>query len=404
MKILEKMMEEKVLSEIQKRNRSIIYKILFATILFGITYFIVLKSSKLNSDFGAHIITADEWSKSNVFSYFLYNSYPIWHVLTKIASKLLSLPIEYAAAVVTGMIEVLTYFCALIFVKAQEAIDYLVMFFIMLVGPIYLPWYNIYYYQGQGTPNTWHNPTNMVVKPIMILSIMVLLKILQFIEENKKITLKLWIASVFLTTLSVFAKPSYLQGIIPALAIYFFVKLVLCKFKFFKGYLLVALSFIPAVLAMLRPYLLYFNTNDGNGIEIAWFDVIKQSAPNLLVSYILPLAFPILYICTNFQSLKKQRDIHLMVAFELVSYLELIMLAETGFRRYNGNFCWTHMLALTIIWLIVGKYFLGDLKKWLTGEKELRKMDIVTITLFLIHLFEGVRYVTNLIWTEDMWL
>lgn len=73
---------------------------------------------------------------------------------------------------------------------------------------------------GQGSPNTWHNPNNFMVKPFAIVIFLAVFRILEDIIERRTIEKKRFIKIAIFAELSVFEKPSFLQGFLPALVIY----------------------------------------------------------------------------------------------------------------------------------------------------------------------------------------
>lgn len=200
-------------------KKNLIYRLMFAVILYTITYTIIFKLVVQGSDYRSHMIIADKIQLGSIVDYFLNeNPYFMWHILIKLVSKILYIPMEYAVAIVSALINVLIYcfinkIMKIYYVEKSE----LISFILLLVGPLYIPWYNEKIYLGQGTPNIWHNPTSLVVKPFAICCFFMVLKLLASIQQKIEIKRKQYITLSILIFLSVLAKPSFIQGFIPGL-------------------------------------------------------------------------------------------------------------------------------------------------------------------------------------------
>ncbi len=155
----------------------------FAFLLFIITYRIVFRLTvNQNSDYYVHINYAKDITKyfsdlTHSTQNFPVNlSYPLWHILVYFTYKLGShffyiTDYRYACAIVTALTNICLYLTIDIIlskhdVKRAEIISFALCF----VTPIYIPWFNESLYLGQGSPVTWHNPTNLIVKPFALIS------------------------------------------------------------------------------------------------------------------------------------------------------------------------------------------------------------------------------------------
>ena len=100
---------------------------------------------------------------------------PLWHLQTCLVANLFRCRVEIAAGIVSGLLVVLTYVIAYFAIRrtvpgleSHEAAGLDLV--LHLVGPIYAWFFNKTPYLGQGSPNIWHNPTTIAVRPIALLT------------------------------------------------------------------------------------------------------------------------------------------------------------------------------------------------------------------------------------------
>lgn len=273
----------------------------------------------------------------------------------------------------------------------------------LIVGPFYAPWFNRSYYLGQGTPNVWHNPTTLMVRPFALLAFALLCYMLSNIEKGEHIPRRMyWGLSgiLFITTL---AKPSFIQSLIPALGIYILLQCVILKFRTWKQCLCICLCFIPPVLIMLYQFLQsFFRDERGEGIGIGWLEVYSQQSPNCFVSAFLVLIFPLAYILLNYRKLIHYCDLRLAWLNFGVAWLEGALLFENGPRKADGNFGWACILAYSILWVVTAKYFFKDWKEVKSGAEVYKNLFLAVV--FGLHVIFGGYYIYSLITVPGLWL
>lgn len=189
--------------------------------MFLITYAIVIRQMGYGySDFNAHAQWAVGINGADFGELIRNCAYPLWHILVAAANGVLMIPVNHASALITALFNVLLY-CVVLgaFQKELDAwIDVLIPLGAMMVcilAAFYIPWYNEGIYKGQIAANIWHNPTNMCVKPFMVLAFLQMQSIFEDYGNNKKIHKKKWIALSALLLLGSLAKPSCVQVLVP---------------------------------------------------------------------------------------------------------------------------------------------------------------------------------------------
>lgn len=396
------------LSQIHDKNekKNWYHIIVFAFLLYTITYAVVLKEMSVG-DYPFHANIADKINEDSILEITLFeNPYFMWHLLVKVVKSIFFMPLEYAAATVSSATNTIVYLIAVKIMRSYYHVENanLIGFILLLVGPLYIPWYNPQIYYGQGTPNLWHNPTNLMVKPFAVSCFFIIVSLLGRIHKKEKLIKKQYITLGVLLFLSVLAKPSFLQGIIPGLGLYFLIHCIKDKFQNLKNYLYICLAFIPAVCWMGWIFISAFYTGEtGEGIGFGWLEVISISTSNVLVSVLLLRGFPLLYLILNWKKLWNKTDVQLSICWEVMSWLESALLYEQGIRKSHGNFSWAVLLSVFVFWMVMLLHFIKDIQVMdINNKKEVIKNSVLLVIL-LLHLLCGCYYIFCLLTIEGMW-
>lgn len=387
-----------------KAKKQWLLQIVFSVILYTITYTVTFRLTGITSDYNIHMNWAAQIHRDNIISFFQSNPYFMWHFLVRIFYKIFAMPMNYAAAVVSALINVVVYLAATEIIKKNE-VDKpeIISFCLMLIGPLYVPWFNPNYYLGQSTPNTWHNPTNLMVKPFAVCCFFLILRVLRAVRNSEKIKGSQWAGLSVLIFLSVLAKPSFCQAIIPGLGIYLIFLCVRNRFRDIKQYIYLCLTFAPSVLLMLYQALTYWGEEGTRGsIGISWLKVSSYYSPNVYISLLLTFGFPLLYLVLNWKRALKRTDVQLSICYYAVAWLEGALLYETV-GTYSGNFGWAGLLATFILWMVIIICFFEDFQKFRMDDMLQVVKHTVLMIVFSIHLLCGSWYAYNMI-VGPIWL
>ncbi len=379
----------------------------FGTVfIFIITYYVVLHVG--NTDYERHSVWALQLSFRNL-PHFMQNyaAYPLWHIATNIFYKVLGFKLLDAAATTTALFNCFAYWCVIwawdFFVKSSfsSCLKSLWVCCLLLVGPLYAPWFSEYYYLGQGSGNVWHNPTNIAVKGFSILCFVLIIRLLES-DKTVKDEKREYFFLCFLNLCSVFAKPSFLQGIIPGLGLYFIISIIMDRGKREKiiKYFFITGTFVPAVL--LLAYQLFFSffadtaIHSGGGFGIGFGRVLGNWSPNLFISFLLAFSFPLYILALDFRNLIKKIHIQVALCYEFCAWGESALLYESGKREMDGNWLWGSYLSMFIVWmLLLFEYFnILSNDKFSTAKRKLCYYG-GSILLF-IHLVSGIFYWYNI--------
>ena len=382
----------------EKKNLAI--AAFFAVVLFIITYQVIMGAVRNpESDYLGHAENAELLLNSGLRAVLHEIGYPLWAFLVAGIMKISRAPAYEASAIAGGLLNILTYMLVYGYLvkecKEERMWIGLLSWFLLLVGPFYIPWYNQNIYLGQFTPNIWHNPTTICVRPFAFVAFLLILNLLKgYEEEQQKFTVNNWIFLAVILVLCNLAKPSFVQIAVPGLAVYLIILLFRSKGKALKFCFQIASAFVPCVCVMLWQMVVSFGTSSSadGGIEIAWFDVMGATSPSIPFSLFLSFLFPLYVVLTNIW-IVKERDTQLAFCMWLAGFLEAASLAETGYRRYHGNFGWGHMLSVFLIYVTAFRYFLKRNREYDYQNLKERILVLGGWVIFILQFFIGVYYI-----------
>lgn len=324
-------------------------------------------------------------------------SYPIWHYFAKLVFCM-GMSENISVATTTAVFNALAYLASLYFIKVvvnsgdnfNTDASCLIALIASFVGPLYVPIFNDHYYLGQWSPNTWHNPTNIAVRPFAIIATALLISIIRTIWSKEQCVGKreYYLLSIFMV-MSCFAKPSYMQGMVMGFSLFIIVSLLFYRNNINKNviinYCKLCLSFLPAFIALVLQVYLTNTTNNTQtgGIGIGWGIVLHTYTSNMVISFVLALAFPLMVFLMNIRKILNNIIGHLLLCYLLGAWLESAVFYFKGKIGF-GDFCWAYMIAMYIIWLSSLIYFF-------VYEDNMKKKVVCWIILFA-HLISGILY------------
>jgi hypothetical protein len=326
--------------------------LLMLSAVFGTVMFLVHQQSisvdRYASDTQAHIIILYRV----IYEPGYYISHPLWHIITFVLSKLLQISVENAAAVSSALF--VTFWTYLVYFVVQTRlrpsiplISLAVMLIVILVGPLCIPWYNKIIFYGQGSPNVWHNLTLWAVKPFALLS---MLFFLRGLVEGQKSS---YLYSIIFAIISIFAKPSFIIMYLPALALFGLLR-HLYTHRDFLVYFVAIGVLSTAILAYQFLHTFYHGESE---VIIDLLGVWSLSSQNISFSIMLGLAFPLLFTLLEADILKDD-SVLLSWIMVIVGIVYYAVFAQTGRFYAHGNFGWSYMIAMSLLYLFsIVKFF-----------------------------------------------
>ena len=332
---------------------------------------------------------------------------PLWHLLTLALVRLTHVRVEIAAGIVSGLLITATFLiCYFSMRRTMPALEGSVIAIFSIVlnmcAAIYVPWFNKEPYLGQSSPNVWHNPTTIVVKPIALLVFLLVAAEVIRCRENdfeEGISVPKGILIGFLLILSCLAKPSFVQVFYPAIFTLMIIWLILSHGRSFKMALQLLLVCLPSLAVMIAQFIVsFYGSNEkSGGIAIAPFQVAGLRTSSIPISMLLVTAFPLLMlILTLLRRKMGWGEVFAWIHFVWGTVWRLL-LAEQGERSAHGNFSWGYVLGLYLIWYVaVRSYLLLYFDDEMTGSKRGAGFVIANIVL-AAHFISGIVYLFYLV-------
>ncbi len=389
--------------------------LLFAVLLAG-SYMIYLKEVAYEFvDFYVHTHIAGDFDFSDLHSITSRLAYPMWHLLVS-AIYQLGVPLEHAAVGVSAVCKAFTYLLVYALVISMSGdcvkrwISAVLSFFVVIVTAIWIPSLNLFIYQGVGSPNVWHNPTQQIVTLAMMLVMPWLAHCWYEFEAmlsqgRKNVTLPWWKVLVLavLCMGSLACKPTFMQALLPAAFVMFLVELLRHKTEW-RYFGQIVLAFLPSAGYFLLQYLYYTGVvvEFTSGVE---FGVSVETAVLAVRNSLMMGACPLMALLACWRKgLFRDRLIVLSLLMVLFSVLEAMAFRETGLRVGHGNFTWAANSSAFFLWAVMVGVFLREFHQhWVNGTLNAwRKAGgALTIALLGWHLYSAVAYLRFLSLTEN---
>lgn len=406
-----------------KRGNQVKYAVaaFFAVLIFVIVYKYTLNQLRVEdiNDLREHTWHAETIYLDRLWTAWLKLPYLFWHICVKSCIKFFKMPVEDAAACIHGVFAGVN--CLVTFYLLDRTgerltgkdigISAALMAGILgFVQPLYVPWFNIYQYEGQFSINPIFNPTHMAVKPLGLICFMLAVDLILAYQGKEKLFFvnntknrKLYIAFSLFLLLSAFTKPTFLFMLLPSGAIYLLIDLGFAlkrkdgSAKKVWGFMWrIACAAIPALLYLLFEYAAFYfegGTNDESGVAIYPFLTAWHIySPDVPRSLRLAMAFPIWMVITNLKYFFKSVEGRLSLVAYAVGTLEFSFIVETGDRMGHLNFSWSMMSGMLLLWVICGARLIALTLKPI----EHKRSNVVIMggwILLLLHLFSGLYYV-----------
>ncbi len=335
------------MSNLFNKNNMIIlsfYFIIFLTVVFLISHQLDKPSdySSYASDIGSHIFFVEPFFEGKV-----YIPHPLWHIFVHYMNYI-TLDEKFSAALVTTLLVLLWLYIVqsmyTFFVGNEKKYIYLYafLFIIFIIGPAYIPLVSKFIIAGTGGPNIWNNITLITVKPFAILTIFFTILGL----EKKHINY--YIFGVVSLLISIFAKPSFVIVFLPALVLFMIFKKIYTK----ENLIYLATLSLISVGALAYQFLHTFGEGEGKSkIIISFLGVWSPATSSVLLSILLALLFPLLYFIFNLKDAKKNNYLLLTWIMTFISIAYAAFLAESGPRFNHGNFFWSYMISLSLLYV-----------------------------------------------------
>lgn len=334
-------------------------------------------------------------------------SYPMYHLTALGLRAVFSIPLVLAGAIASSLyimlcLFLLEFILSLLLPRQKKSTILFLSLTVNFLSPVYIPWFN-QLYLGQGGPSVWHNPPCIVEKPFALAVFFLFVWLLQRGPEGfghfRLFGIRLPAAPFAYLLLSAalmldnLAKPSFSIIFIPAAGLLLLMELIRSKGKRFFSCLWLGLSFIPIFLYLPYQYFMRIGKPASiSGIEIDLFKVWGTYSPNVLISILLGLAFPIFVLLLNLKRLYNDRTLVLAWLIGIIAMVELSLFALKGADWVYGDFFWGYYIAQLILQTVSLVRFV----QYYTDPERKSIRSILAsgagVFLYMCHLFSGIYY------------
>ena len=386
-------------------------KCVLGVVLFCLCYFLAVHSINdcKYSDIRSHIRIAYSHSVKDILLSYLQGNDLLWHTLVRGAAHVPGFTRNDTACFVTAGALTASYLIACFLFEREDpelangaiAVG---CFVFCMVSSIVAPWYSDTIYIGIGSPNPWHSPTHITMRPFAIIVFAMTAMIYNRMRGTAgEISVKAYrsrgeaVLYALMITLSVYAKPSLFQVMVPGLGILMVIDLIRTRGKSFLFSLKMAAAYVPGAVLTLMLFVSSFGQESGGGVEIAPFVVWGHYTKNIPFAILLVLAFPIFVFVADYRNFRRDAESPLAVSVLAVGTLMKALLAETGSRRWHGNFGWGYTIGCCLIWYVAIKKFLRMMAEDERADTlEYKIVSYVGYTLLALHFVSGIIYVIRL--------
>ncbi|MGM9615283.1 MAG: hypothetical protein ACI3W7_07145 [Oscillospiraceae bacterium] len=416
--------------------------------VFFFTYAVVLRLCSGNSDYLLHTLWAIGMSPERILQTFYDGSERLWHIFVKLLYMLQG-NMWVAAASVTAAANAAAYYLLfritdrLLPDKISRTLTAGLLFLVFTANALCVPGQTLYV--SCGAINTWHNPTNIMVRPFALAVFYMTVCIYdrrripgspnapfafeggfwhQFREPvYTRAELILYPVCILC---SAYAKPSFLQFFAPAILIFLLIDVFRTKGMLLPFCLKLALAYLPAAVIILSQFISFFGASivtassaaataaaDGetaaaSGIAVYFlresFAGVGEffSAVGRILLRILRLsAFPLFVIAIAPRAFFRDTACRLGFFGAAAGRLESMLLHETGSRSGDGNFLWGHYLAAWMLWAVAMNRFAVLVREKSTAGKLAR---CVGLPLLGWHTASGVLYIVRLLQSGNFYI
>jgi hypothetical protein len=238
------------------------------------------------------------------------------------------------------------------------------------------------YYLGQIPPSVWHNSTVIFLMPFAIL--LFWLSYQQLISPNRLRRILI----ISLVILNILIKPSF-----------FFVYLLSYPILLVKAFGVKKQAFlellpigIGAVLLFVEFYLLFIQDPLSSGLSIHPFQVWGAYSPNIPLSILASISFPLFYTFIYWKDVKKDTLLQYAWLLFISGIIIFSLLVQNGDQESSGNFIWQCIAANYLLFMGVLSRLIPKL---IHNPKPVWRQIVVSV-IFALHFISGAYYISRI--------
>lgn len=337
------------------------------------------------SDFNGHIQFAYDIVQQGVFA----RSHILFQLIAIFLTRVLNIDLESAAWLAATTFYIFTVLILYVMIRNLQKRQGSVLLAgalalsLLLVSQVNLftyPEHKLYF--GYIGLNVLHNPTMIMVKPLVLLMFVFSLGVLNGSVRLRWQTIGI---GVLLSFLSVLAKPNSLLVLLPA------VIAVLAYHALRRNIAVIKVAVIALVLPMAIilaiDYIVQYNFIDGGGgidfAPLATVLMYEPSVTNIIVKFFLSILFPLTVYFIYIRQTTRDLALNFSWLLFLAGAGQMYLFSEEGLRAGDGNFWWSAQIGLFVLFAISALFLLRhfhDKPRW---------RGWLCLAIFALHLLSG---------------
>lgn len=314
--------------------------------------------------------------------------YKFYHFFTALLSFLTGRNYELSSAIVLTSSQIATYFITLhIFELEVNGFEKKLWKRILSISTlivIALP-YKFYLYLPQGSPNVWHNPTYVVMRPFALISFYSFYKIIEFENKFTEKCRKYYLLFSISTLISVIAKPSFVLTFLFAAGIFVLIRIIKERFNNIMFGFKLFLSVLPTLIVLFWQYI-FIKQFEILHTSISFGTFLKLNLFDSFYATFCAIIFPFSATLAVFKNDKYKNVLKIGWLNVLVGWLQYYFLIQE--TSPTGDFAWGYMFSLYLLYLFLIISIFDTIK----SDKKNNVIYYVSIILYIVQLFCGVYY------------
>ena len=266
-----------------------------------------------------------------------------------------------------------------------------------MVMPFFLQMAGMYRYVSYQAGNIWHNSTYQCMKVLALAAVLCYLELEKGYREQ--IQVKQWMAFALLLVICTGIKPSFLTVFAPALGLKLLWDL-LHKVPF-KQIFILGCAVLPACGVVLWQNAVLFGEETGQGFAFRPWFTFSLHADRPKAAVLCSIAFPLVVAVCSLKEIFRDKNYFFGWMMTGISFLEALLLAETGSRANDGNFVWGYSFGIFYIFVL-------SFVKWLklgSSSKKIYKTAFAGCgVVFIYQLYCGLVFFVRLLMGETYFM
>ena len=243
------------------------------------------------------------------------------------------------------------------------------------------------FYEGQCSPNPWHNPTISFVRPLGLIAVYMFFLGL---ENNKK---KYWILFSVFSVLSVLAKPSFMMVFLPCMILYILIDRIFIKKTVDLPSLFNRLVYPAIPLSVILFQLVYIRTvsDSETSVSLCFGSFYGLNLTGIIGACLA--TFPIPVFAFIFYKSKIFSNLYLRLSYMalFMGFLQMFFLTNGP----SGDFSWGYDLAVGLSTAVVLVHTL------VINDRKYKRL--ILFALFMYQCISGLIYIYKIIETGRYW-